>query len=289
MQSAPTKYQPSTMKFLDQLANITLKNKSLLCVGLDPDLEKIPAHLRSEKAPIFAFNRAIIDATHDLVCAYKVQVAFYSAFAKEQELADTIAYIHEHYPKVPVILDAKRNDISNTAALYVREAFERYKADAVTVNPFMGSDSLHPFLEQKDKGIIILCRTSNDGAKDLQDLKIVDGKPLYWHIANKAVHLWNKNGNVLLVIGATYPEELAEVRAMAGNMTFLVPGIGAQGGDVEATVRNGISSIGSGLIISSSRAIIYAGKEKDFADAARKAAEQTREQINRFRNLPIKK
>ena len=271
------------MKFLDQLAEISKKNNSLLCVGLDPDLEKIPAHLQSEKAPVFAFNREIIDATHDLVCAYKVQVAFYSAFAKEQELADTIAYIHEHYPQVPVILDAKRNDISNTAALYVKEAFDRYKADAVTVNPFMGSDSLQPFLDQKDKGIIILCRTSNTGAKDLQDLKMIDGKPLYWHIANKAVHLWNKNNNVMLVIGATYPEELAEVRAMAGDMTFLVPGIGAQGGDIEATVCSGINSKGAGMIINSSRAIIYAGKEKDFANAAKEAAKQTRDQINQFR------
>lgn len=271
------------MKFLDQLADITKKNNSLLCVGLDPDLEKIPAHLQSEKASIFAFNRSIIDATHDLVCAYKVQVAFYSAFAKEQEMADTIAYIHEHYPQVPVILDAKRNDIGNTAALYVKEAFERYKADAVTVNPFMGMDSLQPFLDQKDKGIIVLCRTSNAGAKDLQDLKIVDGKPLYWHIANKAVHQWNKNGNVLLVIGATYPEELAEVRAMAGDMTFLVPGIGAQGGDIEAVVRSGINSHGTGMIINSSRNIIFASKDKDFDSAARKIAEQTRDQINQFR------
>jgi len=271
------------MKFLDQLAEITKKNNSLLCVGLDPDLEKIPAHLHSEKEPVFAFNRSIIDATHDLVCAYKIQVAFYSAFAKEQELAETIIYIHEHYPQVPVILDAKRNDISNTAALYVKESFDRYKADAVTVNPFMGSDSLQPFLEQKDKGIIILCRTSNAGAKDLQDLNIVDGKPLYWHIANKAVHLWNRNGNVLLVISATYPEELAEVRAMAPNMIFLVPGVGAQGADIEATVRNGINSHGAGMIINSGRKIIYASKEKDFAAEARKAAEQTRDQINQFR------
>jgi len=271
------------MKFLDQLADITKKNNSLLCVGLDPDLEKLPAHLHSEKAQVFAFNREIIDATHDLVCAYKVQVAFYSAFAKEEELAQTITYIHEHYPQVPVILDAKRNDISNTASLYVKEAFDRYKADAVTVNPFMGMDSLQPFLEQKDKGIMILCRTSNAGAKDLQDLKIVDGKPLYWHIANKAVKQWNKNNNVLLVIGATYPQELAEIRALTNDMTFLVPGVGAQGGDIEATVRSGINSNGAGLIINSSRTIIYASKEKDFAVAARKIAEQTRDQINQFR------
>jgi orotidine-5'-phosphate decarboxylase len=271
------------MKFLDQLANITVQNNSLLCVGLDPDLDKLPAHLQSEEAPIFAFNRGIIDATHDLVCAYKIQIAFYSAFAKEQELAQTITYIHEHYPQIPVILDAKRNDIGNTAALYVKEAFERYKADAVTVNPFMGVDGLQPFLDQKDKGIMILCRTSNAGAKDLQDLKIVDGKPLYWHIANKAIHQWNKNGNVLLVIGATYPQELAEVRAMTQDITFLVPGVGAQGGDIEATVHSGINSHGTGLIINSSRNIIYVSNEKDFAAAAREAANQTRDQINQFR------
>jgi orotidine-5'-phosphate decarboxylase len=271
------------MKFLTQLADITKQNNSLLCVGLDPDLEKIPAHLQSEKTPLFAFNRSIIDATFDLVCAYKVQVAFYSAFAKEHELIATIEYIRERYPQIPVLLDAKRNDIGHTAALYVKEAFERYKADAVTVNPFMGLDSLQPFLEQKDKGIMIVCRTSNAGAKDLQDLKIVDGHPLYWHIANKAIHLWNKNGNVLLVIGATYPEELAEIRAMTGEMTFLVPGIGAQGGDIEATVCGGTNSSGTGLIISSSRKIIYASKEKDFAAAAKEVAKQTRDQINKFR------
>ncbi len=270
------------MKFLDQLTEITKKNNSLLCVGLDPDLEKMPAHLQSEKAPVFAFNRGIIDATHDLVCAYKVQIAFYSAFAKEHELTQTIDYIHEHYPEIPVIFDGKRNDIANTAVCYAKEAFERYKADSATVSPFMGFDSIEPFLAYRDKGVMILCRTSNPGARDLQDLKL-EGKPFYWHIAHIAINEWNPNGNVLLIIGATYPKELAEMRAMAGDMTFLVPGVGAQGGDIEATVRSGINSDGAGLIINASRTIIYASKGKDFASAARTAAQQTRDQINQFR------
>lgn len=275
------------MKFLDQLANITEKNNSLLCVGLDPDLEKIPEHLKSGATSVSTFNREIIDATHDLVCAYKVQIAFYSALGTENELVDTINYIHKQYPQIPVLFDGKRNDIGNTAIFYAKEAFERYKADAATVSPFMGTDSVQPFLDYKEKGVMVLVRTSNPSAPDFQDLKI-DGKPLYMHMAEKAINKWNKNGNVQLIIGATYPKELAEIRSLTDDMTFLVPGIGAQGGDIEATVRSGINSHGAGLIINSSRSIIYAGKDKDFPTAARKVAEQMREQINQFRNLAVK-
>lgn len=270
------------MGFNKQIKDITRQNKSLLCVGLDSDIEKIPTHLKSSKNALFEFNKGIIDQTHDLVCAYKIQIAFYSAYAKEEDIILTTDYIHKNYSHVPVILDAKRGDIGNTAECYAKEAFIRYKADALTVNPYLGSDSLQPFLDYKDKGIIILCRTSNAGAKDLQDLKI-DGQPLYKHIALKAANEWNKNQNVLLVVGATYPKELAEIRTLTGDMNFLVPGIGAQGGDIEAAVSNGIDSNGAGLIINSSRAIIYAGKDKDYAIAARKVAEETRDQINLFR------
>ena len=274
------------MNFIEQVRHIAKQNNSLLCVGLDSDIEKIPAHIKSSPNPLFQFNKEIIDQTHDLVCAYKIQIAFYAACAKEEDINLTIDYIHQKYPQVPVILDAKRGDIGNTAECYVRESFERYKADAVTVNPYMGFDSLQPFLDQKDKGIIILCRTSNPGARDLQDLKI-DGQPLYRHVAIKAKKEWNKNGNVLLVVGATYPEELAQIRALTGDMIFLVPGIGAQGGDVEAAVKNGTDTMGGGLIINSSRAIIFASKGTDYALAARKVAKETRDQINLYRPLSV--
>jgi orotidine-5'-phosphate decarboxylase len=272
------------MKFYDQIKKSAKQNNSLLCVGLDSDLEKIPAHLNSKKNPLFEFNREIIDQTYDLVCAYKIQIAFYSACGAEEDLILTTDYIHRAYPQIPVILDAKRGDIGNTAECYAKEAFLRYKADALTVNPYMGGDSLQTFLDYKEKGIIILCRTSNPGATDLQDLKI-DGQPLYKHVAIKAAQNWNKNQNVALVIGATYPNELAEIRAVVGDMIFLVPGIGAQGGDVKAAVENGMDTAGNGLIINSSRAIIYAGKDKDYALSAKKAALRAREEINQYRKL----
>jgi len=270
------------MRFLDKLKTITEQNNSLLCVGLDPDLSKMPEHLQAQDDRVFAFNCGIIDATHDLVCAYKIQVAFYSAFTKEHELMATIDHIRDHYPQIPIILDAKRNDIGNTATFYAKEAFERYKVHAVTVNPYMGFDSMQPFFEYKDKGVMVLCRTSNPGARDLQDLK-VNGKPLYLYVTQKVLGDWNINGNAFPIVGATYPKEIAEMRAIAGDTPFLVPGIGAQGGDIEATVRSGINSVGTGLIINSSRTILYASKGKDYAEAARKAAEQTRDQINQFR------
>ena len=258
------------------------RNNSLVCVGLDPDLERIPSHLRSAQAPLFEFNRAIIESTFDLVCAYKPQIAFYAASGLERDLELTITYIHENFPGIPVILDAKRGDIGSTAKLYAQEAFDRYGADAVTVNPYLGRDALDPFLDRTEKGVIILCRTSNPGAIDIQDLEL-NGEKLYRIVARKAAREWNRNGNVLLVVGATYPQELGEIRSLTGNMPFLVPGIGAQGGDIEKAVVNGKDEKGRGMIINSSRGIIYAGKGKDFAQAARTAALRLKDEINRYR------
>jgi orotidine-5'-phosphate decarboxylase len=270
------------MNFMQAIATVWGKNNSLVCVGLDPDRAKIPVCLRSMETPLFAFNKAIIDATADLVCAYKPQIAYYAAARAEQELELTIAYIHQHYHGIPVILDAKRGDIGSTAEQYAQEAFDRYQADAVTVNPYMGADTLQPFLDRKDKGIIILCRTSNPGARAIQDLE-AGGKKLYQIIAGMAATEWNYNGNVLLVVGATFPQELGEIRAIVGEMPLLVPGIGAQGGEVQSAVVNGKAKDGTGMIINSSRGIIYASGKDDFAEAARNAAIALRDDINRYR------
>jgi orotidine-5'-phosphate decarboxylase len=271
-----------TMDFIKAIEAAWEKNNSLVCVGLDSDLDRIPAHLRERNAPLFEFNKAIVEATADLVCAYKPQIAYYAASGSEYELEMTIEHIHKSYPGIPVILDSKRGDIGATAKMYTREVFDRFKADAVTVNPYMGSDTLEPFLAHKQKGIIILCRTSNPGARDIQDLE-VNGKKLYQIIAEMAKEKWNYNGNALLVVGATYPKELKEIRAIVGDMPLLVPGIGAQKGDVERAVTNGKNSKGAGMIINSSRGIIYASKGDDFAEAARTAALMLRDEINRYR------
>jgi orotidine-5'-phosphate decarboxylase len=268
--------------FTERLKSAWHLNDSLLCVGLDPEIERLPAHISAGPAPIFEFNKAIIDATHDLVCAYKPQFAHYAACAAEDQLARTIDYLHRTYPAVPVILDAKRGDVGNTAERYAAEAFERYGADAVTVNPYLGSDALEPFLRHADKGVIVLCRTSNPGASELQDLE-VGGRKLYQQVAELAATRWNARGNCLLVVGATYPRELAEVRAIVGDMPLLVPGVGAQGGDVAQAVRHGQSARGSGLIISASRSVLYAGGGVEFAARARMAALALREEINSSR------
>jgi len=268
--------------FTQQLEGAWKKNDSLVCVGLDPEIERFPAHIRAEASPIFQFNRSIIDATADLVCAYKPQFAHYAAYEAEDQLERTIEYIHRVHPGIPVILDAKRGDIGNTAERYAIEAFERYGADAVTVNPYLGGDSLEPFLRHAERGVLILCRTSNPGAVDLQDL-LVQGRPLYQVVAELAARRWNSRGNCLLVVGATYPRELAEVRALVGEMPLLVPGVGAQGGDVEQVVANGRTRSGTGLVISSSRAILYASAGEDFAQAARAATASLREKINASR------
>lgn len=265
--------------FIQTLRASWARSDSLVCVGLDPEIERFPAAVAEHASPIFHFNRAIIDATADLVCAYKPQFAHYAAYEAEDQLERTIEYIHRNHPGVPVILDSKRGDVGNTAERYAIEAFERYGADAVTVNPYLGGDSLEPFLKHEDKGVIILCRTSNPGARDLQDVD-VDGRKLYHKVAELAARRWNSRGNCLLVVGATYPRELAEVREITGNMPFLVPGVGAQGGDVDQAVRSGQTAEGTGLIISSSRSILYASSGEDFTAAARKATLTLREQIN---------
>ena len=270
------------MNFIKAIESSWQEKDSLLCVGLDPDISRIPSHFSNLKAPLFEFNKAIVDATADLVCAFKPQIAYYSASHAERDLELTIDYIHISHPEITVILDAKRGDIGSTSEMYAREAFDRYNADAITVNPYMGTDTLRPFLDQQDKGVIILCRTSNPGAKDIQDLDS-NGKRLYQIVAEKAAKEWNYNGNVLLVVGATYPKELKEIRSIVGDMPFLVPGIGAQGGDVESAVTNGKTRNGTGMIINSSRGIIYASNRNDFADAARKAAVALRDEINHYR------
>jgi orotidine-5'-phosphate decarboxylase len=270
------------MDFVEAIRSKWREHNSLVCVGLDPDISKIPAHLRNVQNPIFQFNKAIVDATAGLVCAFKPQVAYYSACRAETDLELTIEYIHHSCPGVPVILDAKRGDIGPTAQKYAEEVFDRYKADAVTVNPYMGGDTLAPFLDRAEKGVIVLCRTSNPGARDIQDLE-ASGRKLYQIVADKARNEWNRNGNVLLVVGATFPRELSEIRSIAGEMPFLVPGIGAQGGDVEAAVTNGKTAGGAGMIINSSRGIIYASIGEDFAEAARQATVTLRDEINRYR------
>lgn len=275
------------MSFVAAINAAQRRNASLLCVGLDPEPAKFPTHLHGRPDAVFAFCRAIVDATADLVCCFKPQFAHFAAVRAEDALERLIAHIHATHPDVPVILDAKRGDIGSTAQHYASEAFDRYGADAVTVNPYLGRDSVQPFLDRADKGVIVLCRTSNPGARDLQDLivpdKIGGGKPLYQHVAQLVARDWNANGNCALVVGATYPDELREVRALVGDMPILVPGIGAQGGDVEAVLRNGKNAQGAGLIISSSRAILYAGSGEDFAQAARGEARKLRDEINRWR------
>ena len=275
--------------FIDRLARSWARSDSLVCVGLDPEIERFPEHIAAHASPIFQFNKAIIDATADLVCAYKPQFAHYAAYEAEDQLQRTIEYIHETYPDIPVILDSKRGDVGNTAERYANEAFERYGADAVTVNPYLGGDSLEPFLKYAERGVIVLCRTSNPGARDLQDLTIdAAGRRLYHVVADLAARRWNTRGNCLLVVGATYPQELAEVRRIVGEMPLLVPGVGAQGGDVAAVVRSGQTAAGTGLIISSSRGILYASRSEDFASAARIATERLRSQINEHRLRPAR-
>lgn len=274
------------MTFIESLNAAWTTNNSLLCVGLDPDPAKFPAHLKGKPDAIFEFCKSIVDATGDLVCAFKPQIAYFAAHRAEDQLEALIAHIHKKHPGIPVILDAKRGDIGSTAEQYAIEIFERYKADAITVNPYMGRDSVDPYLAYPDKGVILLCRTSNPGGSDLQFLDVgTSGKPvkLYEHVARIIASEWNKTGQCALVVGATFPGEIARVREIVSDMPLLVPGIGAQGGDVEATVRAGRTIDGRGLMINSSRAILYAGKNENFAEIARQAAQDTRDLINRFR------
>lgn len=270
------------MNFIKKLEDCWQSNDSLLCVGLDPNWGKIPAHLKEKPEPIFEFCKAIIDATHDLVCAYKPQIAYFAGLAAEDQLLKVLNYLRETYPHIPIILDSKRGDIGSTASMYAKEAFERFHADAVTVNPYMGHDSAQPFLDYADKGTILLCRTSNPGAKDIQDLE-VDGQPIYEKVATMISQDWNSNNNCCIVVGATWPTQMKKLREICGEMPFLVPGVGAQGGDVHALVNAGQTRNGKGLIINSSRAVLYASNGTDFAQAARRIAIETRNEINSAR------
>ena len=274
------------MNFTQSLTAAWAKNNSLLCVGLDPDPAKFPAHLKGKPDAIFEFCKSIADATADLACCFKPQIAYFAANRAEDQLEALIAHIHANHPGVPVILDAKRGDIGSTAEQYAKEIFERYGADAITANPYMGRDSIAPYLAYADKGVILLCRTSNPGGSDLQFLDIgSDGQPekLYERVARLVATEWNSSGQCALVVGATFPGEIARVREIVGDLPLLVPGIGAQGGDVEATLNAGRTAAGTGLIINNSRAILYAGKDEDFAQASRQAAQASRDLINRYR------
>ena len=270
------------MNFITALKHRWSSANSLVCVGLDPEPAKFPAKFADDPDAIFAFCRDIADATADYACCFKPQIAHFAAHRAEDALQRLIAHLHATHPGIPVILDAKRGDIGSTAEHYAAEAFDRYDADAVTANPYLGRDSVQPFLDRADKGIVILCHTSNPGARDFQELD-VGGKPLYLRVAATVANKWNANGNCALVVGATFPEELAQVRMLVGDMPLLIPGVGAQGGDVAAVVRNGRSSDGSGLMISSSRAILYASGGDDHAQAARNATKVLCDEINRYR------
>lgn len=270
------------IKFVDRLTGAWARSGSLVCIGLDPDRDKIPLRFHGEAHPFFEFNKMVVDATQDLVCAYKPQIAFYSAVGAERDLELTIEYIRERAPQVVIVLDAKRNDIGNTASAYAKEAFDRYGAHAVTVSPYMGDDSVLPFLTRPECGAAVLCRTSNPGARDFQDLS-VGGLPLYRRVARHASERWNAHRNLMLVVGATYIEEMTGLRREHPQIPFLVPGIGHQGGDLEATLRAGLNSTGDGLLVSSSRAILYAG---DGSPAAvRTAAAELNTLINQIRGI----
>lgn len=273
------------MNFLTKLDKAITKNNSLLCVGLDPDISKLPAHIASQKDAFFIFNKAIIDATADIVCAYKPNSAMFEAYGADgiTQLKKTCDYINTNYPIIPIILDFKRADIGNTNNFYADFAFKYLNVDAITINPYMGKTANNEFLNYKDKGIIVLCRTSNPSAGEFQDL-IVDGKPLYQLVAKNVMKSWNTNNNCLLVMGATYSEEIAQVRKIVGpNAVFLVPGVGAQGGDVKSFVTAGLGANKRGLIINSSREVIYSSNGKDFAKAAKSKALNTRNTINNYR------
>lgn len=253
------------------------QSDSMLCVGLDPELSRLPEGMARTPEGVVTFLRAIVAATADLACAYKPQIAHFSAIGAESALIETISAIRELAPHAVVILDAKRGDIGSTAAMYAREAFDRYQADAVTLNPYLGSESLEPFLERKDRGTVILCRTSNPGAGEIQDWPETD--PLYARVARLAVSQWNPHANLMLVAGATRPAELQRIRDLAPEIPLLVPGLGAQGGDLDAAVEAGLDGRGRGLVVNSSRAILYAGSGADFEAMARAEARRTRDAL----------
>ncbi len=274
--------------FAQKLAHAEAQNNSLLCVGLDPDPARFPAGLKGDATRIFEFCARIVDATHDLAIAFKPQIAYFAAHRAEDQLERLIEHIHATAPNVPVILDAKRGDIGSTAEQYAKEAFERYRADALTLSPFMGFDSIEPYLRYPGKGLFLLCRTSNSGGADLQAQKLAGGEMLYEHIARLASGPWNASGQLGLVVGATFPAELARVREIAPHLPLLIPGVGAQGGDAARTVRaawrqeRGLTI--ASIVVNSSRAILYASSGTDFASAARRAALDARSTLNASRD-----
>ena len=274
-----------TASFLERLAGAERANDSMLCVGLDPDPARFPEPMRGDPARIFDFCSAIVDATRDLVIAYKPQIAYFAAHRAEEQLERLIDHIHRRVPDVPVILDAKRGDMGSTAEQYARELFDRYRADAVTLSPFLGFDSIEPYLRHEGKGVILLCRTSNPGGADLQEQRLASGERLYERIASLAAGPWNTTGQVGLVVGATFPAEIARVRELAPRLPLLIPGIGAQGGDAAATVRAGwrgsAEATTAPIIVSSSRAVLYPpdAQGAEFALASRRAAEAARAEL----------
>ena len=268
--------------FTQQLQSAWASQGSMLCVGFDPDPKRLPTAFQGKPEGIFEFCREIADATADTVCSFKPQFAYFASQRAEAQLEKLTRYLKDKYPHIPVILDSKRGDIGSTANHYALEAFERYGADAVTVNPYMGFDTIEPYLKHAGKGVIVLCRTSNPGGSDLQCLNVSpNGEPLYLHVARLAAKKWNSSGQISLVVGATFPEEIAKVRTIVDKMPLLIPGIGAQGGDVDATVKAGSipNQPGAGMVINSSRAILYASSGTEFAEAARKVAITTRDAL----------
>ena len=278
------------MTFLDMLRHAERQNRSLLCVGLDPDPARFPAHLKNDATRIYDFCAAIVEATADTAIAFKPQIAYFAAHRAEAQLERLMAHMRRVAPQVPVILDAKRGDIGSTAQQYAIEAFERYGADAVTLSPFMGFDSVQPYLQYHGKGAFLLCRTSNPGGDDLQNQRLasIEGQPLlYEHVARLAQGPWNLNGQLGLVVGATYPAEIERVRAIAPTLPLLIPGVGAQGGDAVATVKDGLRTLGdetpAPINVNSTRAILYASSGTDFAEAARRIALKTRDELRTAR------
>lgn len=273
------------MTFLEKLLAASRRNQSLICIGLDPEVGRLPAHVQSQPDPILAFNRGIIEATADLVCAYKPNLAFYEALGPAGliTLQETLRLIPDH---IPTIGDAKRGDTDNTSRQYARALFETFGFDAVTVNPYLGYDSLQPFLEYQEKGVLVVCRTSNPGARDLQDLLVSQGQaapaPLYEVLARQVLK-WDTKGNAGLVVGATYPEELRRIRQIAPDLPILIPGVGAQGGDLASAARDGTDSAGERAIISLSRSILYASSGRDFAERAAEVARTVRATANQAR------
>ncbi len=295
------------MNFQQKLDNLIAKNNSLVCVGLDSDYTKLPQHLKQLGFAQFVFNKAIINATHDLACVYKPNPAFYEAYGEQgiRELKMTCDYIKETYPEIPIIIDAKRGDIGNTNEGYAKYVFDYLGADAITVMPYMGIESLSPYFKREDKGIIVGCHSSNPGAKEFQEQLVIPNsfrdpkskreemlkqvqhdkiKPLYEKVAEEVMKQYGSNPNTMMFMGATYPEQLTEIRNIVGDMTLLVPGVGSQGGTVEATVTAGLNSKKSGMMINASRSIIFASSGEDFAEKAREEAQKLRDEINLYRH-----